>query len=1110
VTESKPSPPAGASSPGERCLSVDAVLDLLEGRLDAKARLAVLEHLDHCEDCHALVAQASGKTPVRIEEETFLLPGETVGRYGVVEKLGAGAMGVVYAAQDAELGRKVALKVLRSAGKGPDEALRMRLMREAQAIALLSHPNVVSVFDVGTHQGHVFFTMEYVEGQTLSAWLAHGRRRWPEVVRVFRQAGEGLAAAHAKGLVHRDFKPDNVLVGADGRVRVTDFGLARAAGTIPAFARDSPSPKGFDDVLTRTGALLGTPAYMSPEQISGAPVDAKSDQFGFCVALYEALYGERPFPSEDLAALEKAIAVGAVKPPRRAEGVPRWLRRTVLRGLRAHPSERWPDLPALLHELDRGLRRNPRRAVAVAFGLVALIGVAVAVVGASRIRVAAVSTAPVPAARTSGRPALALLGFQNLEAKPDKAWLSSALTEMLRSEFSASRKLRVIGGDEIARVLLEQTVQPGKLDDQARARLAANLGVAYLVWGSYLTLPKNGVRLDFRLANVSSPDAVLVFAELGNEGNLPDLVSRVAARAREKLDAGELSATETRIVRQAHPATPEAQRLYAEGLERLRLFDDAAARDTLQRAVDADPSYPLSHAALGQAWKELGYGAQAKEEAKKALDLGQGLRREDILRLEGQYREVTEDWPKAEEIYRTLFALYPDDLDHGLRLAKAQAFASHLKQAEATLETLRRLPDPSGGSPLIDLVEAEVLNSNGDYATLAKIAEQARSKGESRGARLLAARALGWEAMAAYNLGDYTRAIDLGNSAASTLQAAGDDREAADAEVNVIASLIRRGSLAEATRLAERVLSRVRSIEYSTGVANLLSVLTHLLFSSGELAKARERSEETQTFLEGFSGDDGMMVEARTEEGIILLAQGDPSAAAKILDPTLEMARTVGDLRLEAWTESNIGDLLLVEGRLNEAESTLNRALALRDKLGLRQFAAETRRSLAALCLKKGRPREAWDLAQKAFDEFQAQDARDDEAEALVLRAQAERDLSRMPEALASVQSAEKLVAASEQPAARMMVAIAASPIRAATCEAGSVEQARRDLNGALGTAEDHGFRVLALEDRLAAAGIESRCGGPGANRSVLNALAREADASGLGLISREARLLMK
>jgi serine/threonine protein kinase len=273
----------------------------------------------------------------------------TIDRYRILGCVGQGGMGIVYAARDERLGRTIALKLLRPelgrTGTGD-------LAREAQSLAKLSHPNVVAVFDVGEHAGQLFVAMEYVEGQSLRRWL-ETPRPLTAVLEVFIAAGEGLAAAHRAGMVHRDFKPDNVLVGVDGRPRILDFGLARAHDQQrelhpPAFADNAHATA---TSLSRHGVVLGTPAYMAPEQHLGERADARSDQFGFCVALYQALYRSLPFATDDLRALSLAIVSGKLTPPPVIPSVPDRLRRLVIRGLRVDPELRYRDMDALLSEL---------------------------------------------------------------------------------------------------------------------------------------------------------------------------------------------------------------------------------------------------------------------------------------------------------------------------------------------------------------------------------------------------------------------------------------------------------------------------------------------------------------------------------------------------------------------------------------------------------------------------------------------------------------------------------------------------------------------------------------------------------------------------------------
>ena len=312
--------------------------------------------------------------------ESEIHHGSKIGRFIVTGELGSGGMGIVYAAHDRELDRRVALKVLRAAAATEEE--RMRMLREGQAMARVTHPNVITVYEVGVEGTLVFLAQELLDAGTLGTWLERPRSE-RDIVEKFIAAGRGLAAAHAAGLVHRDFKPDNVLLGKDGRVRVADFGLARALGpddALPAATRANMARAQLDlsrgpmSPLTRTGAVMGTPMFMAPEQHNGDRADERSDQFAFSVALYRALYGEWPYAGKTSVALADAVIAGRLeKPPK---SLPAWLRRIVVRGLATKPTDRYPSMTALLDELSQPPKSRVKVAlIASAIALVVVGGV---------------------------------------------------------------------------------------------------------------------------------------------------------------------------------------------------------------------------------------------------------------------------------------------------------------------------------------------------------------------------------------------------------------------------------------------------------------------------------------------------------------------------------------------------------------------------------------------------------------------------------------------------------------------------------------------------------------------------------------------------------------
>jgi tetratricopeptide (TPR) repeat protein len=400
------------------CLDEQAVVAFVGGQMPPPERVSVEEHLDTCNACAELTTWAAAEIahpslpgqPGQLGTEGPRLigelpPGSHVERYQILGAIGRGGMGEVYAAYHPDLDRRIALKVVGDAGA--DSALRRaRLLREARAIARLSHPNVITVHDAGTFGERVYIAMEFIEGETVDAWLRSQRRSWRQILDVFIAAGRGLAAAHAAGIIHRDFKPENVMVGRDGSVRVMDFGLARLAEE-PADVPREPDGRASGPVpltattVTKTGALVGTLAYMAPEQFRGEATDARADQFSFCVALHEAIYGRRPTLRHLTVLPEPAVARSGSDGDTRASTTtrtassPAWLRGVVARGLSEDRDQRFASMDVLLAAMGRGQMRVRRRMTGLAAGVV----IALLTAGAWRLGAARRVSCAAPADR---------------------------------------------------------------------------------------------------------------------------------------------------------------------------------------------------------------------------------------------------------------------------------------------------------------------------------------------------------------------------------------------------------------------------------------------------------------------------------------------------------------------------------------------------------------------------------------------------------------------------------------------------------------------------------------------------------------------------------------
>lgn len=563
------------------CISEDDLLEYLDRRLAPEDVAAAEAHLRGCSGCRQALAALAG--PEAPTEE-----GEPAHRYEVLAPIGAGGMGVIYAARDRMLHRTVALKMLQSGGAGEVSEARMRerLLREARAMARLSHPNVLAVYEVGELEGQVFLAMERVEGETLTAWLRQGRRSWREVVEVFLDAARGLSAAHSAGLIHRDFKPDNVLVGADGRVRVTDFGLASALAPIAGEGAEGGSRAAGSLSVT---ALAGSPPYMAPEQLRGETVDARADVFGYCVSLYEALYGERPFRGESLAELEGEVRRGEVHAPRRGNHVPGWLRRVVLRGLRHEPEQRFQSMEAVILALEGGRGRVRRRVVGGVAVLAALV--VLSSLGPWRGRLTGRGSA-------AGIRSLAVLPLQDLSGDPSQPLFAETITEALTTDLGRTQGLRVTS---------RHSANAFKATQRPLAEIGRELKVDALLEGS-IRRSGNHVRVDLQMIRAQGGEQVWAGRFDGDARDgfaLEDQASR-AVRAALALSPSENAHSPARPT-----SSSEAFDLYLAGKVHLRREnekDQAQAVRLLERAVAIDPRFAEAQAALSHA-----YGLRASQ-----------------------------------------------------------------------------------------------------------------------------------------------------------------------------------------------------------------------------------------------------------------------------------------------------------------------------------------------------------------------------------------------------------------------------------------------------------------------------------------------------------------
>jgi tetratricopeptide (TPR) repeat protein len=740
------------------------------------------------------------------------------------------------------------------------------------------------------------------------------------------------------------------------------------------------------------------------------------------------------------------------------------------------------------------------------------------------------------------RRSLAVLGFKNLSGRPDEAWLSTALSEMLATELDAGEKLRTIPGENVEQMKINLALPPAEsYGKETLNRIRKSLGSDDIVLGSYLALGNGQVRLDVRLQDAAAGETLASDVESGSEAEVSDLIARAGSRLREKLGVGAVSTADAGAVRASLPQNSEAVKFYSEGLAKLRRFDALGARDLLQKAVAADLDFALGHAALASALSTLGYDAQAKEEAKRAFELSGQLPREDRLTVEGRYHETVREWDKAIEVYHTLFGFFPDNLEYGLRLSSVQTSSGKAKDALVTVDALRKLPFPAGDDPRIDLAEATAAGSLSDFKRTDAAADRAAEKASEQGTRLLLARARLVQGNAFRNLGDPKKAADTYEEARKIFMATGDQGAVATALNSIAILSYERGDLREAKRMYEESLSISRSIGYQGGAARALhnialilllqgdavgaenfyrhalasfreigdkraaalalSNIAHVQRNEGNFAGARKALEEALTMFRD-TGDKSGVARVLNNMGIVSADQGEFAQAKKLYEQSLAVCREIANKNLSANALSGEADLLMAEGDLNGAREKQEKALALRQELGEAGTVTESRLSLAMLSIEQGHPAEAEEPARDAVENFRKQKEASSEALARAILSRSLLAQGKLPEAQTSIEGAEALLRNNADQDTRFFVEIAAARLRAAL---GNSAEAVKRLSAVVTKAKQTGFVGHQLEARLALGEIEMKSANPAVGHSHLAALEKEAAQKGFQLIARKA-----
>jgi tetratricopeptide (TPR) repeat protein/DNA-binding winged helix-turn-helix (wHTH) protein len=740
------------------------------------------------------------------------------------------------------------------------------------------------------------------------------------------------------------------------------------------------------------------------------------------------------------------------------------------------------------------------------FLAVAAVTAIVAVLGYLQIRQFALHSVSSAASHT--RRSVAVLGFKNLSGDAQEAWLSTALSDWLMTELTAGEQLRAIPAEGVARMKMELALPDvDSLGRETLGRIRKNLGTDYVVVGSYVELgakSEGQIRLDLRLQDTQSGETIGMFSEAGTEAHLLDLVSRAGEHLREQLGVRAVTKEEAAEVAIAVPSRADTAKLYSEGLAKLRIFDAPAARELLMKAIAMEPDYAPSHAALATTLLQLGYDGQAIAEAKKAFDLSTSLSRAERLLVEGRYRQVSRDWDRAIEIYRALFDFFPDNLEYGLDLARAEVDANKWKDALDTVVALRALPTPLGDDPRIDLTENDAARSLGDTkraeAALNRAAEKARAAGTS----LLLAKARREQAWLFENSGREEQVESAVNEARQLYLSAHDQPGVAAVATLEAIALERQGDYLGARKNYEESLAIYRESGNQVSLGAEYDNLGDILLYLGNATQAQKRYNEALATYRDIGDKNGMAL-AKIGLGDVFLLLGRIGDAADMYADAAETCRQLGSRNRQALALAGLGKVQQVRGNMAEALKREMEAAELLEAVGNKSEAERVRMEMAEVLLNEGKIVQAAETARRSVKVLEEKKAGRPAASAKLVLARALLAQGSLVEARATASQVMNVAGRSRDRELQLRAETVAAQIDGASGSPLDVRNSMTRLNRVIATATTSSFVDIAFEARLAAAEVEVRSGDLKIGRSRLESLEEDSNQAGYALIARRA-----
>lgn len=851
---------------------------------------------------------ASPATITNLDALDRLSPGTLVGRrYRIIRLAGVGGMGVVYRARDEELDDEVALKVLRE-DLGKDPRVLERFRSELLLARQVSHKNVVRIHDIGEHEGLRFLTMRFIEGLSVREILEReGPIPSERALAILRQVAEGLEEAHGAGIVHRDLKPGNILVDAAGNAYITDFGVARSLGA---------------DGLTRAGAVVGTPDYLSPEQIAGDPVDGRSDLYALGITFYEMLTGELPFRAGSQAEMLAQRLAGRPRDVgETGVRVSPKIRMVLRRLLERSPQRRYQSARELIEDLERGaggpFRVSPRLGLPLLAAAIALV-----VAGGFALQSARKRAAPPRAPAPASAPALhsvAVLPLEDATGQPELAWTSTGLAEMVSVQLAEARRLRVMDSLRVLRGLRDLRLEQGGYDDRVLRQLAELWNVDSVVTGT-VRRAGSAVRVDLRLHRVN-PGGEVATQHLSDSAGQPEGIFALVPRLAEQL-RGALGSTRDGSVEPQDPGTTSmiAERAYQEGRGFLRLGNEIAAAPALERAVAADANFAAALERLAETYQSLGHHQKAIAACERAARLLGTAQTRLAFRTRARLALLRGKPGEAEEQYREMVRKYPADTEPLLDLAAAQSAQGHHADAIATLRRVVAM-DPRDPRGWLMLGRSATITGDGARALeddlLRALTLQTQLRNEKGRADALAA-----VAAAHQKLADFPRALENYTSASEIQRRLGDDR----------------------------------------GLATTLRSRSQIHQAMGRLGDAESDLKQAMLVFEKI-GDSRGLSDAWNAFGVLEETRGDYAAALGGYQRALKVRRTLGDERLLAQSYDNVGYIFYLQGEYDNALVYWQQALDLRRRIGEKGGIVLSVQNMGFLQTAQGR----WDEAVRSF-----------------------------------------------------------------------------------------------------------------------------------------------